>query len=88
MFCSTDFPVRELQLAAGDKLFLYTDGLSEVFDAAGDEFGIGRVRSLASRHGGQNPDEMLASCLSEILSFSVASKQTDDLTLLVVHRAN
>jgi serine phosphatase RsbU (regulator of sigma subunit) len=79
MFRSTDFSVCHLQLAAGDKLFLYTHGLSEVFDA-GDEFGIGRVHSLASRHGVQHPDEMPASCLSEIRSFSAASRQTDDLT--------
>ena len=88
MFPSADFPVCQLQLVVGDKLFLYTDGLSEVFDAAGDEFGIGRVHSLASRHGTQHPDEMLASCLNEVRNFSAVSKQRDDLTLLVVQRAN
>jgi sigma-B regulation protein RsbU (phosphoserine phosphatase) len=88
MFSSTDFGVCHLQLAVGDKLFLYTDGLSEAFNAAGDEFGIGRVHSMASRHAVQDPDKMLASCLSEIRGFSAASRQTDDLTLLVVYRAN
>ncbi|MGB9469526.1 MAG: SpoIIE family protein phosphatase, partial [Candidatus Acidiferrum sp.] len=39
MFCTTSFPVCELTLEPGDKLLLYTDGLTEMFNAAGDEFG-------------------------------------------------
>jgi phosphoserine phosphatase RsbU/P len=88
MFCSTKFPVCQLSLAPGDKLLLYTDGLTEVFNSAGDEFGIGRVHSLAKRLVAAQPEQMLSACLEEIRSFSSAAKQTDDLTLLVLHRSN
>jgi sigma-B regulation protein RsbU (phosphoserine phosphatase) len=88
MFCTTNFPVRQLQLVPGDKLFLYTDGLTEVFNSVGDEFGLGRVHSIAARHGTSRPEEMLSACLDEIHDFSPASKQTDDLTLLVLHRSH
>jgi phosphoserine phosphatase RsbU/P len=88
MFCSTNFPVCELTLAAGDKLLLYTDGLTEIFNAAGDEFGIERVRSLASRHAATEPQSILNACLDEIRDFSPSTKQTDDLTLLVLHRSH
>jgi sigma-B regulation protein RsbU (phosphoserine phosphatase) len=88
MFCSTNFPVCELTLAPGDKLLLYTDGLTEIFNAAGDEFGVARVHSLAKRHGATEPQAILNACLDEIRAFSPATKQTDDLTLMVLHRSH
>ena len=86
MFCNTTFPTCELNLAPGDSLFLYTDGLTEIFNEAGDEYGMRRVKSLASRHAGVLPDQMLSACLDEIRSFSSGAKRTDDLTLLVLRR--
>jgi sigma-B regulation protein RsbU (phosphoserine phosphatase) len=88
MFCTTSFPVCELALAPGDKLLLYTDGLTEMFNAAGDEYGVARVQALARKHSATEPHAMLAACLEEIRSFSASAKQTDDLTLMVLHRAN
>jgi phosphoserine phosphatase RsbU/P len=86
MFCSTHFPVCELTLEPGDKLLLYTDGLTEMFNTAGDEFGISRVHSLAKKHGATEPQAILSACMEEIRSFSATAKQTDDLTLMVLHR--
>jgi len=88
MFCTTTFPVCEATLAPGDKLLLYTDGLTEIFNAAGDEFGIGRVHALASRHGCTEPQALLRACLDEAKNFSPATKQSDDLTLMVLHRSS
>ncbi len=88
MFCTTNFTECELTLGPGDKLLLYTDGLTEIFNAAGDEFGIARVQSLAKRHAAAAPDAILKACLEEMSKFTAAAKQTDDLTLLVLHRAN
>jgi len=87
MFSSTEYDVCQLQLAPGDKLFLYTDGLTEVFNSAGVEFGLERVRSLARRHTADHPQAMITACLDEIGSFSPA-KRTDDLTMLVLHRSH
>jgi sigma-B regulation protein RsbU (phosphoserine phosphatase) len=88
MFCTTNFPACELALAPGDKLLLYTDGLTEMFNAAGNEFGVARVHSLAKMHARAEPQAMITACLEEIRNFSAATKQTDDLTLLVLHRAH
>lgn len=88
MFCATNFGVCQLTLAPGDKLLLYTDGLTEMFNAAGDEFGVAGVRSLAGRHAAAQPKAMLAACMEELRRFSPAAKQTDDLTLMVLHRTH
>jgi len=88
MFCTTEFPVCHLRMDAGDSLFLYTDGLSEVFDAKGDEYGMRRVESLVARHSTKPPEQMLSACLEEIGKFAAGVKRTDDLTLLVMRHAN
>jgi phosphoserine phosphatase RsbU/P len=88
MFCTTSFTECSLKLGPGDKLLLYTDGLTEMFNAAGVEFGIARVQSLAKRHAAATPEAILTACLEEMSTFSHAAKQTDDLTVLVLHRAD
>ena len=88
MFNSTHFPVCEVRVAAGDKLLLYTDGLTETADAAGKEYGLARVQALAKRHAAAEPSDLLAACLEELHTFSANAKQADDLTLLVLHRTN
>jgi phosphoserine phosphatase RsbU/P len=87
MFCSTRFPVHRLALAQDDTLFLYTDGLTEARNRAGAEYGLHRVRTLAARHTGTEPAGLISKYLEDLLSFREGLKQTDDLTLLAVRRA-
>jgi len=86
MFCNASFPVHRLTLARGDTVFLYTDGLTEARNRAGQEYGLARIRALAARHCGKTPDGLISECLEDLLSFGEGLKQTDDLTLLVVRR--
>ncbi len=88
MFCTTNFTVCELTLAPNDTLFLYTDGLTELFNAAGDEYGVQRVESLAKRHAASCPEDLISACLAEMQSFAGGTKQKDDLTLLALRRVN
>ena len=88
MFCGASFQVCELNLASNDTLFLYTDGLTEIFNPAGDEYGMQRVESLAKRYATSGPEGLLAACLAEMSSFSGGVKQKDDLTLLALRRIN
>jgi phosphoserine phosphatase RsbU/P len=88
MFCDAHFPVHQLKLADGDTLLLYTDGLTEARNRAGEEFGLHRIRALAARHVRMKPAGLISECIRDLLSFGEGSKQTDDLTLLAVRRAD
>ncbi|HKC00958.1 MAG TPA: PP2C family protein-serine/threonine phosphatase [Terriglobales bacterium] len=88
MFCNTRFPVHRLTLAHGDTVLLYTDGLTEARNRAGQEYGLPRIRALAARHIGIAPDGLISKCLEDLLTFGEGSQQTDDLTLLAVRRAD
>jgi phosphoserine phosphatase RsbU/P len=87
MFCSARFPIHRLILERGDSVFLYTDGLTEARNRAGQEYGLQRIRALAAQHMGKAPDGLISECLSDLVSFGEGLKQTDDLTLLVVRRS-
>jgi sigma-B regulation protein RsbU (phosphoserine phosphatase) len=87
MFCNARFAVHRLTLAHGDAVFLYTDGLTETRNRAGQEYGLDRVCVLAARHLGKAPDGLISEYLEDLMSFGQGLKQTDDLTLLVVRRA-
>ena len=88
MFCDAHFPVHQLELAYGDTLLLYTDGLTEARNRAGAEYGLHRIRTLAARHAGIEASGLISECIGDLLSFAEGLKQTDDLTLLAVRRAD
>src|SRR5713101_1934936 len=80
IFKKWDCEVGECQLAPGDILALYTDGITESFDTAGDEFGESRLVDSLLRHRALSPQAALAKIVDEVLHFS-PQEQHDDITL-------
>ena len=70
-----------LQLAAGDVMVLYTDGVTELRNAAGQEFGIERLSALLEVLHAE-PTERIKSALLDALR-AWSSAPDDDVTLLV-----
>jgi serine phosphatase RsbU (regulator of sigma subunit)/catechol 2,3-dioxygenase-like lactoylglutathione lyase family enzyme len=70
-----------VRLRSDDLLALYTDGVTESFNDAEQEFGEERLIESLRRHGGQSPDSMVASVVEELREFS--REQYDDITLIV-----
>jgi phosphoserine phosphatase RsbU/P len=73
-----------IELGAGDLLTLYTDGITEAANAAGDEFGRDRlVSTLAGQE--QTPLPRVVEKLNRYLrQFSALASRNDDRTLLLV----
>lgn len=63
-------------------LALYTDGATESFNAAGEEFGEQGVLSALERHRDLPPAEMVQRILADVLHFGW-QEQHDDITLIV-----
>ncbi len=80
IFRKWECEVGECQLAPGDILALYTDGITESFDTAGDEFGESRLVDSLLRHRALSPQAALAKIVDEVLHFS-PQEQHDDITL-------
>lgn len=77
---------RSLPFAAGDSLLLFTDGVVEAKNPAGEEFGFERLRGLYDSAGPAS-DSLLGPVLTSVQAFADSQPQHDDLTLLGVRFA-
>ncbi len=85
LFRQWECTVGECRLEPDDLLALYTDGVTEAFDDAGEEFGEQRLVDALRRHRDRSPEALVASLVEEVRSFS-PHEQHDDLTLIVARR--
>jgi len=86
MFCSESFSVSRVRMNKGDSLFLYTDGLSESLDGAGNEYGAARLSQLLNDNHSLSPDSLISLCRHELHSFAEGRVPGDDLTLMAIRR--
>jgi len=82
LFKEWDCSVGECRLSAGDTLAVYTDGITESFDEAGEEFGEERLIEALVRNRGLPPNELVTSIVADVQQFS-PDEQHDDITLII-----
>ncbi len=82
LFDEWECAFEEQQLSPGDTLMLYTDGVTESFNPAGEEFGEDRLVETLRRHRDLPSQALLAAIVDEVQRFS-AGDQRDDITLIV-----
>lgn len=82
LFDGWDCGVGERQLFPGDTLALYTDGVIESFNDAGEEFGEQRLVDALRRYRELPTPALLASVADQVRQFG-PHEQTDDITLIV-----
>jgi len=82
LFREWDCSIGECRLAAGDTLAFYTDGITEAFSSAGEEFGEQRLTETLRRHGQLSSRDLLTAIVDEVRRFSPA-EQHDDITLII-----
>ena len=82
LFEEWDCSIGERRLGSGDVLVLYTDGVTESFDEAGEEFGEERLIEAVRRNRGLASDALLASIVDDVRTFSPRGEH-DDITLIV-----
>ena len=83
LFPDQSYENIELQLEAGDRLVLYTDGLTEARNSTGTEFGEHNVARIGNENLRLNAAEMLETLRREVTTFCNGVFD-DDFTLVVV----
>jgi sigma-B regulation protein RsbU (phosphoserine phosphatase) len=86
LFPGAEYGSVELDLAGGERLVLYTDGVSEAEDRGGGELGRAGLRRALSGVIGRSARETVSAVLEAVESFRGASPANDDLTLLSLRR--
>jgi len=82
LFKEWDCSIMDLGLFSGDTLVLYTDGITESFNHAGEEFGEQRLIEGLQRRQELRPPALIESIVTDVQEFS-AKQQHDDITLIV-----
>jgi sigma-B regulation protein RsbU (phosphoserine phosphatase) len=86
LFCDGRHSVTHIPLDPGDYLVLYTDGITEAQDPAGnayDEESLVRCLRMYPQH---DPRRLADGILHDIARFRNTQRQQDDVTLLIVRR--
>ncbi len=87
IFKDWDCEIGECQLRPGDTLALYTDGITESYNLADEQFGEQRLIEALQRHREVCAQAALTAIVGEVQRFS-PHEQHDDITLILAkHRA-
>jgi sigma-B regulation protein RsbU (phosphoserine phosphatase) len=71
-----------VRLEPGEGLLLYTDGVTEAFDAAGEMFEDARLKACLESHTNKPVEEIVKLVLGEVKSFAGSAPQSDDITVM------
>ena len=64
---------------------LFSDGVSEAFNVAGEDFGEARLIELAARAAGQRSAQALVEqIIAGVRAFAKGAAQSDDITVMVI----
>jgi serine phosphatase RsbU (regulator of sigma subunit) len=86
IFPDQDWGQQAVQLAPGDLLCAYTDGLTEAQSAGGEFFGTARLLEALRASSGQSADGVSSTVFARLDSFTGGAAQADDVTLVLARR--
>jgi serine phosphatase RsbU (regulator of sigma subunit)/predicted enzyme related to lactoylglutathione lyase len=86
LFSDWQCSVADTELKEGDLLALYTDGVTESFNAAEEEFGEQRLIDALRRNCKLNAKDLAATIVDQLLGYS-GREQHDDITIIIAKRA-
>jgi sigma-B regulation protein RsbU (phosphoserine phosphatase) len=84
MFCEGEYSVAQVKLEKGDRLVLYTDGLSETRDHRDTEYGSDRLESLLCKSHELCAADVVTRLVEDARTFAAGSPISDDLTVMAI----
>ena len=77
----------ELDLKPGDKIFVYTDGLPEATDSAGEMLGMDRMTDALNEYLDEKPRPLIEGMRESVNKFVKDAEQFDDITMMCLEYA-
>ena len=88
MFDRATYDTLETRIEPGEMLIMYSDGITETEDPAGGPLEEPGLQEVIERHLRDTPAELSAHIISEVEAFAQAPRFADDLTILILKRAD
>ena len=87
MFEESTFGAVETRVAPGDLLVLYSDGITEAEDPAGQPMEESGLQAVLDRFAAERPADLSARVLAAVEDHARRSRFADDLTILLLKRS-
>jgi sigma-B regulation protein RsbU (phosphoserine phosphatase) len=79
---------EEVQIGAGERLLLYTDGIPEAMNAHREQFGPGRLTDIVSRERAWGVRTVVENVFTAVHDHVDGAFQADDMTVVMIERKN
>jgi sigma-B regulation protein RsbU (phosphoserine phosphatase) len=77
---------ESMPLSPGDTLILYTDGITEAFNPAGEMFGNERLLGCLDGETGRTAEETASMLMEQVNHFAAGAPQSDDIAIVVIRK--
>ncbi len=84
LFAAAPYEAATFKMQPEEHLVLFTDGVVEALNTAGEEFGMDRLGALLRANARARAPEILARLQDAVLSFAANAPQHDDITMMVL----
>ena len=74
----------EVMMEPGDVLVLYSDGVPDMQNVAGDFYEEDRLEAAIRKHVGASSEALIDGVIADLFGFKGEAAQADDVTLLVI----
>ena len=88
MWPGASFQPGEVSVLPGDILVLYTDGVIEVMNTAGEMFGVERLEAVIRRRPGESSRDLVEAVVEATRDFAARAGYEDDFTLVIIKRGS
>jgi phosphoserine phosphatase RsbU/P len=82
------YPPHSVTLCVGDSLLLYTDGITEAFNSADEEYGEARLDAFLQCRGDLSLKDLIAWLVQDVLAHCGSERPRDDMTLMAIRRSS
>lgn len=81
-----NYKEASIELPAGSRLLLYSDGITEALNGDAEEFGDAALQKLLLEHRSLSSQELLEKIVAAVKVHAGATPQSDDMTIVVITR--
>ena len=85
LFPATSYDSLSLRLEPVDSVLFCTDGITDAFDCAGEQFGIERLQGLCDAGPPASPSELRGRVFAAVENFSGGREQHEDMAAALFH---